>query len=403
MATLTMPAIPATHGVPHDHDPARDYAPEHVLARRQWVEQTTGASLRHVGSYSLDPLAARGNCENFTGVAQVPLGFAGPLLVDGEFARGEFVVPLATTEGTLVASYGRGMKVLTLAGGVRTTVSADAMQRAPVFAFDSAREARAFREWVAEHFAGIKLAAESTSHVARLLSIDVFLASRFAYARFSFETGDAAGQNMVGKATLAACEWILGAAGQRLGVRRFYLESNLATDKKPSHVNVLRSRGKHVTAEATIPRALLEEHLRTTPERLREHWGIASVGAWLAGVTYNGLHAPNAVTAMFIACGQDVANVTEASTASLYVEVTPDGDLYLSLTIPSLIVATHGGGTGLATQRECLESLGCFGQGKARRLAEIVAAVALAGELSLGAAISANEWVSAHERYGRKR
>jgi hydroxymethylglutaryl-CoA reductase (NADPH) len=411
MATLTLPDAPTGpaappdvhHGVPHDHDVSRDYGPECVRARRDWVEARTGAALHHVGAYSFDPAATHGNIENFTGVAQVPIGFAGPLLIDGEHAQGEFVVPLATTEGTLVASYGRGMKVLTLAGGVRTTVSADAMQRAPVFGFDSAREARAFREWVADHFAGIKLAAESTSRIARLIDIDVFLASRFAFARFSFETGDAAGQNMVGKATLAACEWILSTAGSALGVRRFFLESNLATDKKPSHVNILRARGKHVTAEATIPGALLETHLRTTPRRLCEHWGIANVGAWLAGVTYNGLHAPNAITAMFIACGQDVANVAEAGTASLYVEVTPEDALYISLTIPSLIVATHGGGTGLATQRECLESMGCFGDGKARRLAEIVAAVALAGEVSLGAAISANEWVSAHERYGRKR
>jgi hydroxymethylglutaryl-CoA reductase (NADPH) len=406
-ATTAATAQPAPstdrHGVPHDSDPAIDLAPDHVRERRLWVERTTGTTLRHVGGFSFAPQQARGNIEGFTGVAQVPLGFAGPLLIDGEHVHGEVVVPLATTEGTLVASYSRGMKVLTLAGGVRTTVSADAMQRAPVFGFDSAREARAFREWVAEHFAGIKLAAESTSRVARLDCIDVYLAHRFAYARFSFETGDAAGQNMVGKATLAACEWILGTAGPALGVRRFFLESNLATDKKPSHVNMLRSRGKHVTAEATIPRALLVEHLRATPEQLREHWGIANVGAWFAGVTYNGLHAPNAVTAMFSACGQDGAHVAEAAAATFDVELTPTAGLYLSLTIPSLIVATHGGGTGLATQRECLESMGCFGRGKAPRLAEIVAGVALAGELSLGAAISANEWVSAHERYGRKR
>jgi len=274
------------------------------------------------------------------------------------------------------------------------------MQRAPVFVFASAREARDFRDWVQEHLAEIRREAEATSRVARLQDIDTYLANKFAFLRFNYTTGDAAGQNMVGRATFAACSWIVE---HYPDVRGFYLESNFATDKKASHVNVMRTRGKRVTAEAVIPRAILKEHLRVEPESLVYHWGVANVGAFMSGANNNGLHSPNAITAMFIATGQDVANVAEGSAAVVYTEVTPDGGLYLSITIPSLIVATHGGGTGLATQRECLEVLGCTGKGTVNRLAEIVAVVVLAGELSLASAISSLEWVSAHERYGRHR
>jgi hydroxymethylglutaryl-CoA reductase (NADPH) len=391
---------PPRPSIPWDPDERKNFGTEMVARRRRFVEEHTGATLRHVSGYSFDPALAAGNIENFTGVAQVPLGVAGPLRINGEHADGEFLIPLATTEGTLVASYNRGMKVLNLSGGVTCTISADCMQRAPVFVFASAREARDFRDWVREHLAEIRQEAEATSRVARLQDIDTYLANKFAFLRFNYSTGDAAGQNMVGRATFAACSWIVE---HNPDVRRFYLESNFATDKKASHVNVMRTRGKRVTAEAVIPRAILREHLRVEPESLVYHWGVANVGAFMSGANNNGLHSPNAITAMFIATGQDVANVAEGSAAVVYTELTPDGGLYLSITIPSLIVATHGGGTGLATQRECLELLGCYGKGKVNRLAEIVAGVVLAGELSLASAISSLEWVSAHERYGRHR
>jgi hydroxymethylglutaryl-CoA reductase (NADPH) len=205
---------------------------------------------------------------------------------------------------------------------------------------------------------------------------------------------------MVGRATFAACSWILE---QIDTVRKFYLESNFATDKKASQFNIMRTRGKRVTAEAIVPRDVLIEVMRVEPESLAYHWNVATIGAFFSGANNNGAHSPNGITAMFIATGQDVANVAESSAGILYTELTPDRDLYISITIPSLIVATHGGGTALATQRECLDILGCTGRGKVNKLAEIVAGVALAGELSLGAAISSLDWVSSHEKYGRNR
>jgi hydroxymethylglutaryl-CoA reductase (NADPH) len=384
--------------VPHDKD--NDYSPEIVRARQKFVEDYAGVKLQHINKFSFDPSVAKGNIENFTGVAQVPIGFAGPIKINGEHAQGEFLVPLATAEGTLVASYNRGIKVLNLSGGVTATVVGDSMQRAPVFVFHSAREARDFAAWVDEHIGEIREEAEATSSVAKLIYVDKYLSNKLVFLRFNYSTGDAAGQNMVGRATFAACSWIMENAENIL---HFYLESNFATDKKASQINIMRTRGKRVTAEATVPRDVLLQHMRVDPETLHYHAGIANVGAFLSGANNNGCHSPNGITAMFIATGQDVANVAESSAGVVYTEVTEAGDLYISITVPSLIVATHGGGTGLPTQRECLEILGCVGKGKVRKLAEIVTAVVLAGELSLAAAISSLDWVSSHEQYGRNR
>jgi hydroxymethylglutaryl-CoA reductase (NADPH) len=381
-------------------EPGDDYGDAAVRARQAFVREFSGARLDHVARYSFDPHVTTGNCEHFTGAAQIPLGFAGPLQVNGEHAQGEFLIPLATTEGTLVASYNRGMKVLNLCGGVTSTVVANAMQRAPVFIFRNARDAREFAAWVQEHLHEIADHAEATSRVAKLHDIDTYLSNKFAYLRFNYTTGDAAGQNMVGRATFAACSWMLDVYQ---GIQRFYLESNFATDKKASQVNIMRTRGKRVTAEALIRRDVLIQQMRVDTESLAYHYNVANVGSFLSGANNNGLHSANAITAMFIATGQDVANVAESSAGLLYAELTPEKDLYLSITIPSLIVATHGGGTGLPTQRECLEVLGCVGAGKVNHLAEIVAGAVLAGEISLAAAISSAEWVSSHEQYGRNR
>jgi hydroxymethylglutaryl-CoA reductase (NADPH) len=394
------PSSDTSAHVPYEKDIRLDHGRDAVAARQRFVAAQSGVTLDHVARFSFEPEVTIGNIEGFTGVAQEPIGFAGPLHVRGEHANGEFLIPLATTEGTLVASYNRGIGVLNRAGGVVTTVSADRMQRAPVFIFESAREARDFAGWVQSRLDDLRRVAEATSHVARLQRIESYLAHRFAFLRFDFSTGDAAGQNMVGRATLAACEWI-----QRTypNVRQFFLDSQFGSDKKVSDINTLRTRGKRVTAEATIPRAVLADRLRVTPEQLRYWAGVGSIGTHLAGATSNGLHAANAIAAMFIATGQDVANVVEGSAAATYVEITPGGDLYAAVTIPSLIVATHGGGTHLPTQRECLEVLGCYGRGQVEKLAEIVAGVVLAGELSLGAAICTLDWVSSHERFGRNR
>ncbi|MBX3065073.1 MAG: hydroxymethylglutaryl-CoA reductase [Anaerolineae bacterium] len=400
VSDLLSTEIGRTTGVPRED--TDDYSPEIVTKRQNFVEEFSGVRLKHIKQYAFDSHLTRGNCEHFTGVAQIPLGFAGPMKVRGEHANGDFLIPLATTEGTLVASYNRGIKLLNLCGGPKCTVVADAMQRAPVFVFEDARGGREFIKWVELHFDDIRQEAEATSQVAKLLYIDPYLSNKFAFLRFNFSTGDAAGQNMVGRATFAACSWIIEHYKDYL-IQHFYLESNFATDKKGSQVNILHTRGKRVTAEISVKREILIQTLHVEPESLYRHSSFANVGAFLSGANNNGCHSTNAITALFIATGQDVANVAESSAAVLFTELTHDSDLYVSLTIPSLIVATYGGGTGLPTQRECLEIMDCYGTGKVNKLAEIIAGVALAGELSLGAAISSLDWVSSHENYGRNR
>jgi hydroxymethylglutaryl-CoA reductase (NADPH) len=377
-----------------------DYTPEAAAGRREFLRERTGVELEHVAEWSFDPGIAQGNIENFIGVAQVPLGVAGPVLVNGEHAKGDFYVPLATAEGTLVASYNRGMRLLREAGGVTTTVMADKMQRAPAFIFESAREAREFGHWLDENFDQIKQMAESSTRVGRLHDIEKYSASRILFCRFNYTTGDAAGQNLTGKATAVACEWIRANYPK---LEHYFLESNFATDKKSSQINMLRTRGKRVVAEATIPGHLINEIMHADTELLWRARLVSNLGGFMSGANNNGAHSANGITAIFIATGQDVANVAESSAAFNYGELLPNGDLYFSVTIPSLIVATYGGGTGLATQRECLELMDCNGKGKVLKLAEIIAATVLCGELSLGSAIVAEEWVKAHDLFGRNR
>src|SRR5215216_1322031 len=385
--------------IPRDRD--NDYTREAADQRRAFVEEHTEAKLEHVSSYSFDPDVTAGNIENFVGVAQVPLGVAGPLLVHGEHAQGDFYVPMATAEGTLVASYNRGMKLVREAGGVKTTVMDDAMQRAPSFVFESAREAREFGQWLTENFDEIKAAGETSTKSGKLRNIEQYSASRILYTRFNWTTGDAAGQNLTGKATAVACSWIT--SNYPGDIKQFFLESNFATDKKSSQVNMLRTRGKRVVAECTLPNELVEKHMRTTTEVMFRARQVSNLGGFMSGVNNNGAHSANGITAMFIATGQDAANVAESSAAFVHAELDPSGDYYYAVTIPSLIVATYGGGTSLATQRECLEMLGCYGKGKVQKFAEIVAATVLCGELSLGSAVVAEEWVEAHDLFGRNR
>ena len=381
-------------------DSAQDYSDDMAQKRRAFIKEQTGTELSHVGKYSLDPALLPGNIENFTGVAQVPIGIAGPLRINGEHAQGDFFIPLATTEGTLVASYNRGMRLLGECGGVKTTVVKVAMQRAPVFLFEDAREARDFGLWVQESFARIAEAAQATTSIGKLHEIQQFAAGPNLYLRLNYTTGDAAGQNMTGKATFAACEWIKESYP---GHPNYYLSGSMDTDKKHSAINMLLTRGRRVVAEVVLKREPTQRILGVTPEQLFRARQVHLVGGYMAGSAYIGAQAANGLTAMFIATGQDVANVSESHAGVVYTQLLENGDYYWSITLPSLIVGTYGGGTGLATQRECLEMMGCYGNDRANKLAEICAAVVLAGDTSLTGAILHGDWVSSHDKYGRNR
>ena len=390
---------------PHDtaripRDPNDDYSQRMSAQRREHARQKTGSVLQHVAHYSLDEADLRGNIENFVGVAQVPIGLAGPLRVQGEHAQGEFYIPLATTEGTLVASFNRGMRALERSGGVKTAVVEQAMQRSPVFIFEDALAAKHFGTWVEEHFAPIAAAADSTTHAGKLIYIQQYAVGPLRYLRFNYTTADAAGQNMTSRATLAGCEWIRENYPRPL---KFLLSGNMETDKKHSHINMLSTRGKRVIAEAVLSRELLARDFGVDTREVFAMRQVTNAGAFLSGASNNGLHFANGLAALFIATGQDVADVAESHAGIVYTQLLDNGDYYWSITLPSLIVATYGGGTGLATQRECLELLDCYGAGKVNKFAEICAAVVLAGEISLAGAIMHGDWVAAHEQYGRNR
>lgn len=395
------PKSDVVHRARIPRDPQNDYTHKIAAERRAFITRETGAALSHIEQYSFDPSLVRGNVENFIGVAQIPIGVAGPLRVNGEHAKGDFFIPIATTEGAVTSSYNRGMRLLTAAGGVKTTVVDDAMQRAPVFVFHDAREAKKFGAWVEHNIGAIRRHAEKTTKYGKLLYITQFAVGPLRYLRFNYTTGDAAGQNMAGKATYEACEWI---AQNYPGHPTYFLSGNIETDKKHSQINSLLTRGKRVVAEARIPRELMRRYLHIDTADLARAREIQMTGAFMAGSASNGAHAANALAALFIATGQDVANVAECHASISYSQYyLESGDFYWSVTLPSLIVATCGGGTGLPTQRDCLEMLGCYGGGKVNKFAEICAAVVLAGDASLAAAIMHGDWVSSHERLGRNR
>jgi len=386
--------------IPIPRNPQDDYSAAAMQRRRKFLEEQTGASLEHLPRLSFDPGLTAGNVENLIGVAQVPVGLAGPLRIIGEHARGDFYIPLATTEGTLVASYSRGACVITESGGVRATIVKTSMQRAPVFIFADALQARDFGQWLAASFEEVRQVAEGTTGYGRLVEIEQYNVGNLLHTRFNYTTGDAAGQNMTGKATHAACEWLREAHPLH---PEYMLSGATDTDKKHSAMNLIRSRGRRVIAEIVIPAEVLRRVMRVETSALFRARNIANAGAMQAGATYNGPHAANGLAALFIATGQDAANVAECHAGITYAQYRDNGDYYWSVTLPSVIVGTRGGGTGLPTQQECLKILGCDGAGTADKLAEIAAAVVLAGDISLGCSVIAGDWVTSHERLGRNR
>jgi len=370
--------------------------------RLQWLVGKSGVRLEHLPRSTVDPSLLKGNIEHFIGMAQVPVGMAGPLKIDGEMARGEFYVPLATTEGALVASVTRGMMAITRSGGARACVLEDQVMRAPVFLFERGKQAEEFIAWLKANFEAIKAVAESTTRVGKLKQLEYFPLGRRASVRFIYSSGDASGQNMVTMATDAACEFIQKQQPV-LGLQGYFLDANLSGDKKMSMVNFLSTRGKKVYADVVLKRELLLHYLHTTPEELSSFHKEGILGSLQAGIWGVNAHYANMIAAIYIATGQDVACVHEASTGITVAELTQAGDLYMSVTLPNLIIATVGGGTGKGTQRECLELMDCFGAGKVNKLAEIIAATVLAGEISIAGAHAAKDFAQAHNNLGRNR
>ncbi len=380
-----------------------DVAPADTAAeaRRRYVAEVEGVALDEVGAEH-DAEEATNNVENAVGATRLPLGVAGPLDVDGEHASGDYRVPMATTEGALVASTNRGCSAITQSGGATARVFEDSMTRAPVFRVSGVGEAAEFVDWLDENLDVLRDAAEETTDHGELLRAKPYVTGDNVYVRFAYATGDAMGMNMATVATRAAAEVI----EERTDAELVALSGNLCADKKPAAINAVEGRGRTVAADAFLPRELVREKLKTTPEAVAE---VAQrktlVGSARAGTLGANAHAANVLAAVYLATGQDPAQVVEGASAYTTASVR-DGNLYVSTTLPAVELGTVGGGTRLPTQKEALELLGVAGGGdpagaNARELAEVVGAAVLAGELSLHAALASNHLEEAHTRLGR--
>lgn len=394
---------------PPDRDPnrpplipryaGREGSAEALAERRAWISARTGVSLEHLAGGTLDAASLVGNIENPIGVAQVPIGLAGPLLVLGEHLREVVYVPLATTEGALVRSYERGMMAVTRAGGVVARVTRDENEITPSFACADLPAAVELAAWLGGIPAELQAAAQATTNHGRLVAIEPRVVGRQVLATLRYSTGDASGMNMVARASDALCHEVV-AAGRALS---YHIFSAASAEKRAAGSLLAGGKGKTAHAAARFTGAQVKAMFGVSSDQMLEVARRTSVGHFVAGALGFNAHLANGLAALFIACGQDVANVANAAVGVSGME--PDGEdgLYASVYLPSLTVGTVGGGTGLGTARECLQLLGCAGEGKALRFAEIIAATLLAGELSFTAAIANGEMASAHERYGRNR
>jgi hydroxymethylglutaryl-CoA reductase (NADPH) len=378
-------------------------APEAIRIRRAFIEGETGVQLPMLGSFTMDPATAvTRNIENMVGAVQVPVGVAGPLRVRGGHADGSFWVPLATTEGALVASVNRGCGAITRAGGADVRILRNGMTRAPVFSTRDILHARAVKDYVDGNRAALAAAAAETTSHGELTGATVFVTGTTVHVRLEFDTKDAMGMNMVTIASERIADLIEGETGARLVA----LSGNLCTDKKPAAVNGILGRGKTVVAGIFLPGDLVSEVFKTDARTIAEvNYRKNLLGSARAGSLGFNAQAANVIAGIFIACGQDAAHVVEGSGTFTTVEAQ-EGGVYVAVTLPALQLGTVGGGTGLGTQRECLSLLGVAGGGSppgsnAMKFAEITAAAVLAGELSLLGALGAGHLARAHKALGR--
>ena len=390
---------------PHFEKPTNKITPSPYLTDKNLVRRWGKLDNDALQAELLDPHTQaqshvyEKNIEHFIGTVKVPVGLAGPLRVNGLFANDDYLVPLATTEAALVASYNRGAQLLTASGGASAMLLNEGVTRTPAFAFYGLAEAGQFVAWAVTQYDTFKQLAESTTSHGKLSDINISIEGNHVYLVFEFLTGDASGQNMVTIATNAIFEFIMD--NSPITPENAYLDGNLSGDKKASSQSLRSVRGKKVTAEAHIPADLVKKYLHTTPEKMMQFTQMSTVGATLSGTIGINAHYANALAALYIACGQDAACVAESAIGMTRIEVDRNGDLYASVTLPNLMVGTVGGGTGLPSQKACLELMGLHGSGKSQALAEVCAALCLAGELSIVGAFCAGHFSRAHHKLAR--
>lgn len=378
------------------------YSSEGRNQRLEFIRKSTGHEFGYLsGDKRFEDISKlKGNIENYIGMTMLPTGILGPLVINGTHASGSYYVPLATSEGALIASYARGAAACKHAGAIRSVCLMEGVQRCPVFKFENLIDLGKFVVWIMgekEKFVDI---TRASSNYAEISDMEFNIEGNTLIMTLEYTTGDAAGQNMVTIVTQKICEYII--RNTPIKPKIWFIEANTSGDKKATSNSFSSVRGKNVTAEITLPEKVVNEVLKTSPALMQQYWQTSFMGAVKSGAIGAQGHFANGLAALFIACGQDAACVSEASVGITRMELDENGDLYCAVTLPNLIVGTVGGGTGLPTQRECLEMLNCYGAGNAKKFAEICAAICLAGEISIIAAMSAGHFASAHERLGRK-
>lgn len=366
--------------------------------RREALENTFGVTLPHIGSGIITDEDASRNCENFIGATQIPLGVAGPLHIKGVFAKGEFFVPLATTEAALVASVNRGAKAITQAGGTVVFAHRVGTTRGPVFSTGKLQKSMLLASWVKKHKMQLQKVAKQTSSHIELIDIKIKTLPQYVFIRFSFHTEDAMGMNIVTYATDAITKVI----EKEIKVKCLSLAGNFDIDKKPAWLNMIDGRGIEVHAEVVLPKKTLQDVLKTTARSMYDVWlGKCMLGSAVSGSLGFNAHFANIVAAVFLATGQDAAHVVEGSLGITTMRIEKN-NLYCSVSLPALLVGTVGGGTHLKTQKEAFSILGISGQGDVVKFAEIIAAAVLAGEISLLASLSEGTLSRAHKTLGRR-
>ena len=377
---------------------ANDFAPAIVAARLELARRMAGEPLEHLGGEPVPDSEAAGKIENLTGWARVPLGLAGPLLVETSRGARSVLVPMATTEGALVASYSRGMRLARECGPIHSRVVREGLTQNPVLTFVDAAGAQRGLEIARGQLEKLRAIVGETTNHGSLESIDGSVVGRRLLLSLRFKTGDAIGINMAAGATDLCSEFL----ARETGARERYVHGQ-DVEKRANARALIEGRGRSVVSDIVIEREVLQRLTRTNPEELVEIWKTYTVGFAQLGTQNWAVQSANGLAAVFLACGQDLAYVTESATGHLDLDLTEGGDLYASMTLPSLLVGTVGGGSGQGTARESLQILGCEGNGHGNEFAEILGAAILAGDLSLMASFCAHEFVAAHEKLGRNR
>jgi len=372
----------------------KGYANEDTDKRLDWLRDKIG--FNYDTDLSTTPEDLKGIIENHIGFMKIPMAVAGPLKIEGKYAKGEYYVPICTLEGTLALSMTRGMIATHRCDGIRVSHIKQELSRAPVFTFDNLNKSADFMSWIDKNFKEIKSVAESTTNHGKLLRIDQYPIQNYVILDFILDTGNAAGQNMVTLAAKTSCDYIKEKTGAE-----FFLESGFNSDKKASARNMIMGRGHSVIAETTISNSVIRSILDVDISNLKKYQEIGPTTTRLAGTEGCHLHISNALTAIYLATGQDTACVAENSIGHYQIE-PQENDVKFRLTLPSMTIGTVGGGTRLSPQQQNLKLLGCdTGDTAARKLAEIICASALALEISLFSALASHTFTRAHMKYGR--